>query len=54
MSDVMDKDEVIEFLKENLTISVEQVTEFGPYETISVTLKLGDLIISEASCSLPD
>lgn len=47
-------DEIIKYLIENLEISVEQITEFGPVEQIRVRLELGGNVICEDSCDLPD
>jgi len=50
----MNEDELFEFLRANLSIEINQRTEFGPIEEIAVTLYLGEKKISESSCSLPD
>ena len=50
----MTKEELIEFLKKNLSIQVDQVTEYGPVEEIKVTLYLGDEVIDYSSCVLPE
>lgn len=47
-------DEVIKYLINHLEISIEQNTEFGPVEEITVKLELGGTVISESSCTLPD
>ena len=56
----MDKAALLAFLKEHLSISVtvEQKTEFGPSERLSVKVELildGDVVISESEsdASLP-
>jgi hypothetical protein len=46
-------DEVIKYLAENLEISIEQNTEFGPVEYITVKLELGGNIISTSECEIP-
>jgi hypothetical protein len=46
-------DEVIKYLAENLEISIEQNTEFGPVEYITVKLELGGSIISISECEIP-
>ena len=49
----MDKNELIEFLKENLSISIS--TERGWYgdETVYVDLKVGDVVVSTDSINMP-
>ena len=47
-------EEVVKYLVDNLSVEIEQNTEFGPVEEITVKLLLGDNVISESSCSLPD
>lgn len=48
------EEELVEFLKQNLSIELDHVVEFGPVHTIRVKLLLGDTEISEASCTLPE
>jgi hypothetical protein len=48
-----DLNELVDFLKANLFIYIEQNTEFGPVEEIKVTIELCGDVISESSCSLP-
>ena len=50
---MIELDDVIKYLKENLEISIEQETEFGPIETLTVKLHLGDTEISTSYCDLP-
>ena len=50
----MDEELIENWLKENLSINLSQVTEFGPIETIKVELCLCGKIISEESCNLPE
>ncbi len=47
-------EKIKEYLKNNLTICISQDQEFGPVETIKVTLELEGEEISEASCNLPE
>ena len=49
----MTEEELIQFLKDNLSIEIQQTTEFGPIETIKVSLLLQDNEISSDSCDLP-
>ena len=49
----MEQQEIIEYLKNNLRIYITQNTEFGPVETINITLELDGEIINESSCDLP-
>ncbi len=50
----MTKEELIEFLKENLTISANFVPEYyGSYPYIEIVLSLNDEVISETEVSLP-
>jgi len=51
---MIELEDVIKYLKENLEIEVEQLTEFGPIETIKVKLVLDDKVISESNCTLPE
>lgn len=46
-------EEVIKYLIDNLEVSVEQNTEFGPVQCITVKLEIGGNVISESSCELP-
>lgn len=48
------EEELLEFLKQNLSIELDHVVEFGPVHTIRVKLLMGDAQISEASCTLPE
>ena len=45
---------LIKYLVDNLEIDIDQVQEFGPIETIKVSLSIGGNVISEASCTLPE
>jgi len=47
-------EDVIKYLVDNLDIEVEQITEFGPVETIKVKLLVDGNVISESECSLPE
>jgi len=51
---VMTEQEVIHLIKCNLFIDVQQNTEFGPVEEITVKLMFGDEVIDESSCTLPE
>jgi len=52
---MIELEDVIKYLKENLEIEVEQLTEFGPIEEIiKVRLVLDDKVISESDCTLPE
>lgn len=44
---------IAEYIKENLEINIEQVTEFGPTEIIRVTLEFDGSVVSESFCELP-
>ncbi len=46
-------EEVIKYLITHLQVEVEQSTDFGPVEGVTVKLRLGHNVISESSCSLP-
>lgn len=50
----MSKDELIEFLKENLNIVIRRDDQYHGYPELTVKLGLGDLIISEYSCTIYD
>ena len=50
---VVTKAELIEFLKEELTISIDQYVDYGPTEKIKVTLSLGYDEICVSTCILP-
>lgn len=47
-------DDWIEYLVDNLSIEIDQFTEFGPIEYLEVTLKLHGNAISRSSCPLPN
>ena len=47
-------EEVIKYLADNLDISIEQETVFGPEERIKVQLRIGGIVISEDYCELPE
>lgn len=49
----MDLD-IIEEIKSNLNITVEQLQTFGPCETVNVKLFYGDELLSESECTLPE
>ena len=49
----MNKEELLKYLTDNLSIEVDQTEEFGPTEIISVKLELENTVISESSCILP-
>lgn len=52
----MEKEEIIDFLKENLSISLDTDSEYtygGMRSALIVSLKLGDEVISKESISLP-
>ena len=46
-------DEIDKYIKENLDIEIEQITDFGPIEKIKVTLLFKGDKISESECVLP-
>lgn len=48
------KNEIIDLIKENLEINIEQVTDFGPIEKIRVKLEFDGEVISETDCELPE
>ena len=45
--------EIKQYLKENLDISIEQIQEFGPVESIKVQIELEGEVICEDKCTLP-
>lgn len=47
-------DDVVKYIGEHLRIEVDQITEFGPVETIQVKLFIGYTLISEDYCYLPE
>ena len=47
-------EDVIKYIIDNLEVSVEQTTEFGPVECIKLKLELCGNVISESSCYLPN
>ena len=47
-------DDAVKYILGNLNIEISQDTDFGPVERISIKLKIGDSVISEDSCPLPD
>ena len=49
----MNTQKMVAYLADNLQIEVNHHTEFGPSEKVTVTLKLGENIISESSCTIP-
>lgn len=49
----MDKNELIEFLRDNLRISTRLVRGFYGEETVYIDLKAGDVVISTDSIDLP-
>jgi hypothetical protein len=49
----MTEQEVIDLITHNLSINIDQVTEFGPVETVVVKLELFGEVISEHNCYLP-
>jgi hypothetical protein len=50
---VSEIEDVIKYITDNLTIEIDQKTEFGPVEVIEVSLWIGGNCISQASCDLP-
>jgi len=49
----MDKEELIQFLKENLTLDVDQETEaYSQTERVTIKLKLGKDVIGEGWITL--
>ena len=46
-------EDAVKYIIDNLEIDIDQVQEFGPEETIKVSLSLGGNVISESSCTLP-
>ncbi len=48
------EEEIKKIIKENLSIELNQITEFGPCETIEVELYFDNELIDEASCTLPE
>ena len=48
----MDLSEIMEYLIDNLDITIEHNQEFGPVETIRVSLELGGNEIASSSCEL--
>jgi len=45
---------LIEAAIKNIELSIEQKTEFGPVETIEISLSYENEIISTSYCSLPE
>lgn len=50
----MTKEELIEFLYENLSIEIERDQGFYSYPTLEVILKLGDQVISKSTTTIYD
>lgn len=51
---MIDKDELIEFLRENLTIRIERNHEYYSHPCIEVELYLGNEKISSDNCTIYD
>ena len=49
----MTEEDLIAFLEKNLSIEINQNTEFGPVETIEVGLYLKNKNIASSYCQLP-
>lgn len=49
----MDKNELIEFLKDNLSISTRPERGWYGDETVYVDLKVGDVVVSTDSINMP-
>ena len=49
----MDEKELLKFLKENITIDVEQETEaYSQTESVTISLKIGDEVVSSGWITL--
>lgn len=49
----MDKNELIEFLKDNLSISTREYNGWYGDTTVYVDLKVGDVVVSSDSINMP-
>jgi hypothetical protein len=50
----MNKEDIVEFLKNNLTINIERWTGHYQYPTLEVKLMICDELISAAECTIYD
>lgn len=50
----MTKEELVEFLHENLSIEIERDWGYYSYPSLEVTLKLGDQVISTSTTTIYD
>lgn len=50
----MTKEELVEFLKENLTITIDRHVQYYSYPSLDVEIRLGDELITYSSCTIYD
>lgn len=50
----MDREELIDFLRENLTIEIERDQDYYSYPHLMVKIKIGNETISNSSCTIYD